>query len=419
MNKTMQITAIAGLMFFGVSACTRSANVTDDENTLVTCRDGQDNDRDGLIDCDDEDCAPFPGCLDDSGSENSSDTNIETDSASDADTDADTDTHTDASTDSITDSDTETDTFDITMSWSTIPAGSFWMGSPWGDCPPDYPAESCILEATNSENLHYVTLTRSFEIMRHEVTQNLYSGLMGWNPSNFGPNGEGPDCGGNCPVEGTSWFDAVAFANQYSLAFSLPTCYGIGNVTCQDDTVAGSDYMACMNPFQQGIKSASVSLNMLSSPYQCSGYRLPTESEWEYAARAGSLTAIYPSEGNDGTVTEWIAALDSNLDQVAWYALNSEVTTHPVARKEANAWGLYDMLGNSLEWTGDWREVPYPDGDTMSPVGDPIGPGSGEHRVVRGGDYNTVGVGTRSAQRSSYLPGLRAAGIRIVRTLLE
>jgi formylglycine-generating enzyme required for sulfatase activity len=116
-------------------------------------------------------------------------------------------------------------------------------------------------------------------------------------------------------------------------------------------------------------------------------YTLPTEAQWEYACRAGA-TGPY---GGDG-----------NLNDMGWYNQNSGNTTHPVGKKLANAWGLYDMHGNVWEWCFDWYGN-YSGGT----VRDPTGPASGSARVFRGGCWFQDGVGCRSAFRSWHEPGYR------------
>jgi len=126
-------------------------------------------------------------------------------------------------------------------------------------------------------------------------------------------------------------------------------------------------------------------------------YRLPTEAEWEYAARAGST-----------------ADKVADLDAVAWYSGNSGSETHPVGRKRANPWGLYDMLGNVWEWCADWYGADY---YTSSPVEDPQGPGSGSIRVVRGASFLDGAYVPRGASRNGYGPVIRSfiLGFRCVR----
>ncbi len=120
-------------------------------------------------------------------------------------------------------------------------------------------------------------------------------------------------------------------------------------------------------------------------------YRLPTEAEWEYAARAGSTTA-FPNGGI--TMTDNSCDYDPNLDAIGWYCGNSDRETHPVAQKQANAWGLFDMSGNIREWIQDWYGD-YPIGS----VTDPTGPSTGSSRVLRGGSWNDHAWICRSAYR--------------------
>ena len=129
----------------------------------------------------------------------------------------------------------------------------------------------------------------------------------------------------------------------------------------------------------------------------CKGYRLPTEAEWEYAARAGTTGARY-----------------GELDKIAWYKSNSGSKTHAVGGKQPNKWGLHDMLGNVYEWTWDWYG-PYSAGSQQ----DPVGPASGSHRVCRGCSWYRAARGCRAAGRSSYAPSrrLHSLGFRPARSV--
>ena len=123
---------------------------------------------------------------------------------------------------------------------------------------------------------------------------------------------------------------------------------------------------------------------------------MPTEAEWEYAARAGTLGDRY-----------------GNLDAIAWYDGNSGDSPHPVGRKAPNAWGLHDMLGNVHEWVADW-DGDYPGGS----VTDPRGSASGSSRVVRGGGWDSGAVMCRASDRRAGSPSGRASwtGFRLLRT---
>ena len=131
---------------------------------------------------------------------------------------------------------------------------------------------------------------------------------------------------------------------------------------------------------------------------------MPTEAQWEYAARAGSTTAF----GN-GQITETGDGYDPVLDSMGWYTYNSEAEhsthssgqgTHPVAQKDPNAWGLYDMHGNVSEWVADWYGS-YP----SSAVTNPTGPYFGTRRVLRSGSWDSYARDCRSASRGSFFPG--------------
>ena len=296
-----------------------------------------------------------------------------------------------------------------------IEAGGFWMGSPDGNCPGEYPAQSCIDEAgrRSDETLHYVNLTHDFEMQVTEVTQGEWKAAFGnWNPSDF------PQCGDNCPVERVSWYDSLAYANWKSQQALLTPCYVFSAVHCEQggDPMDGSDYEFCLADAHGGIYSATVSLaEDASTPYDCEGYRLPTEAEWEFAARALSLTAFYTSDGNDGSIIyPYCEPLDPNLDQIGWHCGNSG-STEPVGGKEANASELKDMLGNVWEWCWDKYcadNTGYGDDPHASSCGS-------SYRVVRGGSWYTYARSCRSAIRFSNSPGARVGnlGCRLARSL--
>jgi formylglycine-generating enzyme required for sulfatase activity len=200
----------------------------------------------------------------------------------------------------------------------------------------------------SDEVQHTVTLTRAFWLGKTEVTQGEWRRVMGTNPSRFS------QCGDSCPVDKISWEDAVAYCNARSRQEGLEACYD------------GSRF--------RGLG--------------CTGYRLPTEAEWEYAARAGTTGARY-----------------GDLDAIGWYDGNSGGTIHAGAQRRANAWGLHDMLGNVWEWTNDWHGADG--GDAM----DPTGAVSGERRVLRGGGWNDEARYARVAFRYRVAPAYRFAGL--------
>jgi sulfatase modifying factor 1 len=166
-----------------------------------------------------------------------------------------------------------------------------------------------------------------FSLGKYEVTQGQWQAVMGNNPANF------KDCGANCPVEQVSWNDTQDFIRRLN-----------------------------------GKTGKS--------------YRLPTEAEWEYAARSGGQREKY-SGGND-------------LDRVAWYNANSGGKTHTVGTKAPNGIGLYDMSGNVWEWCQDWYGEKY---YNDSPRSNPQGPSSGQYRVLRGGSWDNRPEYVRAAYR--------------------
>ena len=315
------------------------------------------------------------------------------DDASDDDDAADDDDVSDDDDDDDDNDDNDDDTMpETTDGYVFIPAGSFSMGSPENE-----------LGRRQNENLHPVTLTHCFEMKRIEVTQGEFEQLAGFNPSHFPIFGDGP----LRPVESVSFFDALAFANGFSQAQGLAPCYLLTNILCTDET-AVDDADDCKD--HGGIADAKVDL-CAESVVACEGFRLPTEAEWEYAARAQTTTATY--NGDIESVSCY--PVDPNLDPIAWYCGNSERYTHPVAGKSPNPWGLFDMLGNVKEWT--WDRFAH---ELTGAQSDPTGPGTGRYRVVRGGAARFHGAAfTRAAFRTGHTPDQRmmTLGFRLIRTL--
>ena len=236
--------------------------------------------------------------------------------------------------------------------------------------------------AFNSEKpQHEVILTQGYWMFDTPCTQGLWVALMGKNPSYF----EDPDR----PIEKVSWEDAVGFAEKLN------------------------EWFAARNSKSRSKKVLGWSELL---------FRLPTEAEWEYACRAGTKTDTYL--GDLKIVGDANAEL---LDRLGWYGGNSGREydlqksrslerdwlknrqypdkvggTRKVAGKEANGWGLYDMLGNLWEWCEDWYGA-Y----TAERVTDPVGPSKGTLRVLRGGCWSTPARNLRSACRSRSVPGIR------------
>ena len=237
-----------------------------------------------------------------------------------------------------------------------IPAGSFLMGA-------DSIYQTAGAVNTFGDIIHQVTLS-AFYMDTTEVTQADYKSLMGVNPSYF--TGDSLR-----PVEYVTWYDAVLYCNARSKRDLRDTVYSYTGIT----GIAGNGCSGLVG---------------LAVDFTKKGYRLPTEAEWEYACRGGTTTNY------------WWGADTNGMGARVWSYYNSSSTTHPVATKQANAYGLYDIMGNVWEWCND-RSGSYASGA----VTDPTGAASGSSRIQRGGGWNYFYDTYRSAVRRSDLPDYR------------
>jgi formylglycine-generating enzyme required for sulfatase activity len=306
---------------------------------------------------------------------------------------------------------------DVTFEARFIPAGSFHIGSSSSE--QNIMIRDCIRAGVSKHQCYVwfraeapqktVTLTYNYLIMVTEITQKQYQAVMGYNPSFF------KACGLDCPVETVSWHEASAYANALSRKQNLEQCYVCGGV--------GAGLRCELDP--------KFTVGNLRNYHRCLGWRLPTEVEWEYAARSGAQTALYT-----GDIDIKGFSHSQSLDPIAWYTGNSGVSyrdgydcsgwgetqyqaslcgTHPVGKKNANAWGLHDMLGNVLEWCWDVYQYSY----LNLPAQDPLGPSEGTERTLRGGSWFHDARYVRAAQRFKRLSTYRSnyIGFRLVITL--
>jgi formylglycine-generating enzyme required for sulfatase activity/serine/threonine protein kinase len=288
----------------------------------------------------------------------------------------------------------------IEQEFVEIPAGRFKMGS-------------SVSEKHHEENEthHWVTISRPFLIGATEVTQGQWQDVMGENPSSF------KKCGVNCPVEEITWWDALAYANALSLKEGLPECY-----VFEDCEKEGFKRLKCFAATFVGL--------------DCLGYRLPTEAEWEYAARAGTTTPYHTGQ--------CLTTDQANFNGARWRKDGCPTgarrkRTIPVASLAKNDWGLYDVHGNVSEWVWDW-ENDYPEAAVTDPTGPPrhrhahsgnfLAPGErnradtvyGTHTVsaiTRGGSWRSSSDGCRLAYRThkSFNQDWERIGFRLARSL--
>jgi formylglycine-generating enzyme required for sulfatase activity len=257
-----------------------------------------------------------------------------------------------------------------------IPDGTFTMGSPESES-----------DRWDNETQHQVTLS-GFYMSKYQVTQEQYQAVMGTNPGYF-TSAVADESGtpGKLPVETVSWYDALVFCNKLSIAERLIPAYSINGSA---------------DPTTWGVvpKSGNAIWDAVTVVSGSTGYRLPTEAQWEYACRAGTTTAY-----NTG---------DTISDSTGWYNANSGINTHQAGLKFANAWGLYDMHGNVFEWCWDWYGT-YTEEAQTDPMGALLT--SGAVRVIRGGGCNSNAMYLRSAYRYNIDPYYqsRSLGFRLVR----
>ena len=258
-----------------------------------------------------------------------------------------------------------------------IPAGTFQMGS--ND------------SISTAKPVQDVTITKSFYMGKFEVTQAEYEKYCSYTGSGS-PSSRGD--GDNYPAYWVNWYDALVYCNKRSITEGLTPCYSISGNT---------------DPSTWGNVPSFNDTNWKSvvCDWEANGYRLPTEAEWEYAARAGDNISSYAWSGT------------SNRDELvdyAWFIDNSIDKIHEVGTKKANSFGLYDMSGNVEEWCWNWYTSSYSAGTEGG--SDPTGASSGTNRVTRGGCWRSYAgnIYVNFRNYNAALNHVETCGFRVVRS---
>jgi sulfatase modifying factor 1 len=263
----------------------------------------------------------------------------------------------------------------------------------------------------------------AFSMSEKEITAEQFTAVTGLTPSTSFTGVV------NGPVQMTNWYHALVFCNKLSMREGLTPVYTIGGSTDPAVWIAANGGIVPI--------TSNATWNAATPNWAASGYRLPTEMEWMWAAMGatsdrsngyagtGTNTTGYARSGdivggvNTGGYTKGyagsteLADAQLNIGDYAWYSVNAGSTTHPVGTKAANELGLYDMSGNVAEWCLDWYADPYPTGA----LNNYRGAVSGTYRVTRGGGWGSSAVGCTVAFRNNNNPYSQydKSGFRVVR----
>ena len=256
------------------------------------------------------------------------------------------------------------------------------------------------------------TTVSTFFLSATPITQAQYHYVMRVNPSRFqvsnNVNYAHPHASAR-PIEGITWYHAIAFANKLSLMENREPVYHVEGISNADwRNITHADVPTIVDIITN-VAWLNVAKNL-----NANGFRLPTEAEWEFAARGG-----IQSESAQGRGRDFFFSNGNNGNNVwHWQNHNTVARTHPVAHFAPNALGLYDMSGNVWEWTWNRSDPPPPPPAVLPaipPAGaggtNPVGPETGSYRVVRGGSFGNNAVLTRVSYRRPYPPAARGTVI--------
>ncbi len=265
-----------------------------------------------------------------------------------------------------------------------IPAGTFQMGS-----------EEVY---SNNQPVHEVTITKPFYMGKCEVTQSEYEKYCSYT-GRYSPSSSYGD-GDNYPAYYVSWYDALVYCNKRSIAEGLTPCYSI------KDSTNPEEWGEIPTAWDDSLRDT---WDVATCDFNANGYRLPTEAEWEYAARAGDNTVESLTYSGTSDVNK--------LGEYAWYVSNLNSTTPEVGTKKANAFGLYDMSGNVYEWCWNWYTYTSEYDENTEGGNNPTGVSAGSLRVFRGGcRYDDSGFCAVSCRYGSSPYGRSLdCGFRVVR----